>query len=565
MWVWATLAAGGEPGAVKLPAHTEAVPDRWRIPVGIWERYENLASRGTETPYQHAPRLWDPYLQSKLKGDFPIYGQDVFLNLTAFSICDFEARALPKPSGVSTERPNSTEFYGRSEEYSVAHNLGFRMDLFRGETAFKPVEWLLRLEPVLNYNYTTVAERNILNPNPQTDTDRFKSHIALQEAFFELHLADLSPNYDFLASKVGLQAFNADFRGFVLADTDLGVRIFGNAANNHWQYNFVFFDKREKDTYSGLNRFESRDQQLFVANLYRQDFLAKGYTAQLSFLANLDRGDLHYDRNGNIVRPAPLGDVRPHDVHAYYLGWSGDGHIGRLNITHAFYQVFGADEFNGLAGQRTDINAQMAALELSVDIDWLRPKLSFFYASGDPDAEDDTAAGFDTILDNPNFIGGPFSFWTRQGFNLGGTLVALKQPGSLVPNLRTSKTQGQANFVNPGILIAGAGLEAELTPKLRALINANYLRLAETSAIEVALLDENIRPEIGWEFNLGVIYRPLLTDNIIILAGIGVLVPGGGFRDIYKTAPTPVPGVGGGGGDVDPAYYSGLLSVTLTY
>ncbi len=439
------------------------------------------------------------------------------------------------------------------------------MDLFRGETAFKPVEWLLRIEPVFNYNYTKVKERNILNPNPQADTDRLKSHLALQEGFFELHLADLSPNYDFLSSKFGLQAFNADFRGFVLADTDLGVRIFGNAANNHWQYNFIFFDKREKDTYSGLNTFTSRDQYVFVANVYRQDFLAKGYTAQLSFLANLDRGDLHYDRNGNIVRPSPLGDVQPHDVHAYYLGWSGDGHIGRLNISHAFYQVFGTDEYNGLAGQRTDINAQMAALELSVDIDWLRPKLSFFYASGDPDAEDDTAAGFDTILDNPNFIGGPFSFWTRQGFNLGGTLVALKQPGSLVPNLRTSKTQGQANFVNPGILIAGAGLEAELTPKLRALCNVNYIRLAETSAIEVALLDENIRPEIGWEFNLGIIYRPLLTDNIIVLAGLGVLVPGGGFRDIYKTAPTPVPGVGGGGGDVDPAYYSALLSVTLTY
>jgi len=50
LWVWAALAAGAEPGAVKLPAHTEAVPDRWRIPVGIWERYENPARRGTETP-----------------------------------------------------------------------------------------------------------------------------------------------------------------------------------------------------------------------------------------------------------------------------------------------------------------------------------------------------------------------------------------------------------------------------------------------------------------------------------------------------------------------------------
>ena len=29
-----------------------------------------------------------------------------------------------------------------------------------------------------------------------------------------------------------------------------------------------------------------------------------------------------------------------HKVKAAYLGWTGDGHIGRLNITHAFYQAW---------------------------------------------------------------------------------------------------------------------------------------------------------------------------------------------------------------------------------
>ena len=82
-----------------------------------------------------------------------------------------------------------------------------------------------------------------------------------------------------------------------------------------------------------------------------------------------------------------------HDVKAYYFGWTGDGHIGRMNITHAFYQVFGEDEFNGLAGRRVDINAQMAALELSYDRDWIRFKLSGFYASGDSDPTDRTAQG----------------------------------------------------------------------------------------------------------------------------------------------------------------------------
>ena len=75
--------------------------------------------------------------------------------------------------------------------------------------------------------------------------------------------------------------------------------------------------------------------------------------------------------------------MRDHYVQAYYLGWTGDGHIGLAQHHARFYQVFGEDSFNGIAGRRVNINAQMAALELSIDKDWLRHKLSVFYASGD--------------------------------------------------------------------------------------------------------------------------------------------------------------------------------------
>jgi hypothetical protein len=324
---------------------------------------------------------------------------------------------------------------------------------------------------------------------------------------------------------------------------------------------------REKDSNSDLNSLDDRKQEVIVANLYWQDFLWKGYTAQWSVHANLDQGGIHYDRNGNIVRPAPIGTVRDHDVNAYYFGWAGDGHIGRLNLSHAFYQVFGHDGFNGLAGRPTDISGQMAAAELSYDRDWIRYKGSLFYASGDGDTEDGLATGFDTILDNPNFTGGPFSYWTRQGFNLGGTLVNLKQRGSLVPNLRTSKTQGQANFVNPGALISGVGAEIEVTPKLRSFINANYIRLIETDSVETALLTDKVDHEIGWDLSLGVQYRPLLTDNVIISAGFGALIPGRGFKDIYKTSTHPVPNFDRTDrrGRVDDFLYSALVAITLTY
>jgi len=45
-----------------------------------------------------------------------------------------------------------------------------------------------------------------------------------------------------------------------------------------------------------------------LANLYIQDFLAKGYTTQFSFHFNRDYGGIHYDDNGFLVRP-PLWEV----------------------------------------------------------------------------------------------------------------------------------------------------------------------------------------------------------------------------------------------------------------
>jgi len=133
---------------------------------------------------------------------------------------------------------------------------------------------------------------------------RTRDYAALQQAFFDLHLRDLSDNYDFVAFRGGLQPFNSDFRGFIFNDVNLGARIFGNYDNNLWQYNVALFDMREKDSNSELNTFASRNQYVLIANVYRQDILAHGYTAEWSFHANLDRGGRHYDENGNLARPA---------------------------------------------------------------------------------------------------------------------------------------------------------------------------------------------------------------------------------------------------------------------
>ncbi|HEX3889885.1 MAG TPA: hypothetical protein VHX90_03450, partial [Verrucomicrobiae bacterium] len=584
------------------PTNTER-PDRWRIGFVPWKRYTSGVS---EQPYETPePLLWAPYKQSVLKGDVPVIGQDIFLNLTASSETVTEFRNVPTASGISGAVPGEYEFYGQSDEISIQNNFAFDMDLFQGETAFRPVDWAIKLEPVFNVNYLDVREAGVVSPDPRgsiggnnntpppnngfvinpgdigsllngqvgpassyrdsKSTQRTKTYFALQQGFVEFHLKDLSDNYDFVSLRVGIQPFNADFRGFLFNDVNLGARLFGNLDNNLFQYNLAVFDMREKDTDSELNTLDNRNQEVIIANLYRQDFIWPGYTEEWSFLANLDHGGTHYDDNGNLVRPEPLGTVRPHDENVYYLGWGGDGHIGRLNISHQFYQAFGHDDFNGLAGQPVNINAQMAALEVSYDHNWARYKASFFYASGDGNATDGHGNGFDTIVDNPNFTGGPFSFWARQGFNLGGTAINLKDPSSLVPDLRSSKTEGQANFVNPGVFIYGLGAEFDLTPKLRSFLNANYIRFANTDAIKTALLTAKVDNEVGYDLSIGFQYRPLLTDNIIVSAGFGVLIPGRGYRDIYRANTVPVPGFDNGSGGSADFPYSGLIAITFTY
>jgi len=77
----------------------------------------------------------------------------------------------------------------------------------------------------------------------------------------------------------------------------------------------------------------------------------------------------------------------------------------------------------------------------------------------------------------------------------------------------------------------------------------------------------------GWDkiremrMSIGFQYRPLLTDNIIISAGFGTLVPGRGFKDIYQTSTDPVPGFDPTDrrGRVDDFLYSGLIAITFTY
>ncbi len=519
-------------------------PYRWTVAMPAWQRYKTPG----EYPYVQS-HWYDPFNRNRWKGDYPIFGQQWFLKFTGTSVTGFDLRRLPTPSGLGSQDPNSEQFFGGDQQTSVGQTFLFSFNLFRGDTSFRPIDFQVRFTPAVNLNFLQTRERGIVNVNVKAGTNRLDAHVGLQEGFFELKLHDLSPNFDFVSVRAGIQQFTSDFRGFIFSDEEPGVRIFGNLHSNRINYNLAYFFMLEKDTNSHLNTFAARDQQVEVANVYIQDFLTKGYTTEFSFLANQDNPSIKFDTNGFLVRPAPIGSVviangipQPHSIRSYYVGWTGNGHIKRLNVSNAFYQALGYDTFNTIAGRRVNINGQLAALELSIDKDWLRFRGSVFYSSGDGStrigrSRSDTARGFDSIFDDQHFAGTNFSFFDRESIPLSSTGVALVTPASLIPDLRSSKFQGQSNFVNPGLRLYNVGVDADVTPKLRGFVNASYLQFDHTEPLQLVLFQPSISRSIGMDFGAGVNYRPPLSENIVLTTGIDALVPGTGYKEIYNSRP----------------------------
>jgi hypothetical protein len=530
--------AAGNPSVASAPQtqpDRKEVRDRWRVAFPEYDRYGDKGAQGRDIQFRRKVSWYNPYDQNVLKGDFPIIGQKTFFIFSAVSNSVVEQNRTPKPSDVSSSRGGSAEFFGQPELFLYNQVFQASFELFHGDSTFKPRDWAIKISPTFSLpNYADARENGVIHIDPRRGTNRRDTQFSLEDAFAEVKLLDTNSNYDFVSIRAGIQPFVSDFRGFIFSDNNLGFRTFGAFDNNRYQFNAAFFSQLEKDTNSGLNRFDKRRQNIYIANLFRQDCFEKGFTCLASFHYNDDRSDIEYDRNGFLVRPSFIGSVRPNRIKVGYLGFNTDGHIGRLNLTGSFYHAFGHETDNSIAGRRVDVRSNMAAVEASIDKDYLRYKLSFFWSQGDKNPADGKANGFDAIFDDPNFVGGQFSFWNRQGIRLTQTGVGLVQPFSVIPSLRSSKSQGQANFVNPGIFIYNAGIDVEVTQRIKTIFNVNYLRFHRTEPLEFVLFQPRIRHDIGFDYSVGVVYRPLLINNLQFTFGGALLQAGKGFRDIYR-------------------------------
>jgi hypothetical protein len=388
-----------------------------------------------------------------------------------------------------------------------------------------------------------VDERGALKADPDAGTSRREGFVGVQALFVDKHLRNVSERYDFDSIRVGIQPFSSDFRGFLFQDSQFGVRLFGTRHNNVFQYNLAWFRRLEKDANSGLNDITEasfgkslRDDDVFVANVYWQDFPRRGFFSQGTFIYNRNRekNDFYFEDNGFIQRPASLGTERGRDYDVVYLGYNGDGHFDRWNLTVSGYLALGEETNATFVNRESDIQAWFVAAEASMDFDWIRLRGSFLHASGDDNPYDDKSEGFDAIFENPQFAGADTSFWVRQAVPLiGGGRVSLSNRNGILNSLRSSKEFGQSNFTNPGISLIGIGGDLDLRPELRVSFNINQLWFDETETLRVARNQGNVGSSIGTDLSVSLIYRPFAMQNIVVRLSAATLLPGDGYKDLF--------------------------------
>ena len=79
--------------------------------------------------------------------------------------------------------------------------------------------------------------------------------------------------------------------------------------------------------------------------------------------------------------------------------------------------------------------------------------------------------------------------------------------------------------------------------------NFNYFWFDDTSVLEAAREQGPIEKAIGFDASLALIWRPLMTQNVVVRFSAAALFPGNGFKQLYG----------------DDEHYSILANLILTY
>lgn len=482
----------GEQPSIGNPLLDPRHPDQQRLGTAVErrslpDRWRRLDPAGVIVSYS----LLDPYGQNPLKGDFAVIGQNTFSVLTLVAN---PAAALSSQQGVGPQLTNRM--------------LG-AFELFNGLTVFRPKTWSLRASAQGLFN----------RGNANLD------ELRLLEAFGEAKLFDVgASSFDFTSARFGVQAFASDFNGLIFNDINLGGRLFGEVGRNRYRWTLAGFSQRQKSPGNGIT-FDSGDQTVLIGNIVIEDFLTPGFLGAFSAHAALDQS------------------VPGNDLRVVHLGFTSDGRMGRVAFNPTLYLAFGREAFNSVAQQEVSIRAFLAGLQLAYRRNWLNYRAALFVASGDDDPTDGNATGFDAVLDNVVLFGGAVSPV------IGGALFGTR-PNSFLPANRVG-VQGsgtRANFVNPGMQLANAGVDAVVSPKVFVGLNYNFFRFFDTAVFDAA--GASVANELGHEVNAALRFRAFLDENVVFQLGGAALFPASGGRDL----------LGGSG-----AVFSGNFALVLAY
>ena len=150
--------------------------DRWRIAPPPYELDE---IRG---------RLLDPYNKNTSRA--------TTRSAAATPSSSSPASPTPWPSRARCRRrrasarsePGSIGFFGSDDQNVFAENVALSFDLFQGDTAFKPVKQRIKATLIANFNRLHVAENAIVKPDVRARHGAHDGLLALQELFYERKL-----------------------------------------------------------------------------------------------------------------------------------------------------------------------------------------------------------------------------------------------------------------------------------------------------------------------------------------------------------------------------------------
>ena len=420
-----------------------------------------------------------PWAAEKLKPDW-------FVSLGAISDTLVELRRLPTPVGAADldPRQRASTSSARASRRSSPRRSSSSLALIKGNTTFKPPDYEFRIVPAFNVQPRRgrgdprAARRSA--PGHHAQRQPRGAAGSLRRRAPAQRLGPLRLRLDprrHPAVHLGLPRLPLPGRARSACASSARATTTSGSTTSAW------FRRLEKDTNSGLNDVTTRAARAtttFVANALPPGLpVARLHLAGAPSVLNVQprgrRGDF-FDDNGFLERPAVLGDARAARLHASPTSaTAATATFGALEPPTSVYLALGRDERHPLAQQRAGHPRRLrrrralARLQLGAraPVRAVRSRATRIPSTGRPRAS--TRSSRTRSSPAPTRASGS----ARPIPLIGGGGVALSGRNGVLASLRSSKDQGQSNFVNPGLLLLGVGADVDLTPQLRAIGNVN--------------------------------------------------------------------------------------------